>query len=484
MTQNNSTNTNNDPQALSKDQPLFFVGIGGIGMSAIARYYLLHGFQVGGYDRVSTPITDALSEAGAQLLFQDDPECLPEPFRRADTYVIYTPAISLKSPLLSYFQQLGIIPHKRSQALGDITARSKALCVAGTHGKTSTSTLLACLMASGTGFDDAPGVNAFLGGFSLNFSSNLLLDEAAEYTVVEADEYDRSFHTLHPYRAIITSVSPDHLDIYGTEEAYREAFEEFSSLVVPGGDLLLHHDVNIQPRLQASVSLYTYARENPDADFYSDRLHYEDGELFFDFHLPSGDCYRDMNLGVPIEINVDNATAALAVAHLSGQTEEQLREKLAGFRGVHRRFERVLNQPNLPILIDDYAHHPDEIDASIRSVRKLYPDARLTVVFQPHLYSRTADFYKAFAAALAHEGQIILLPIYPAREEPIPGVQSELILEHLPQQIEACCCSKEELLSTLDRYPADVYLMLGAGDIEFLVPRVAEYLHSRKRNRV
>lgn len=447
-------------------------------MSAIARYYLLHGFRVGGYDRIETPISRSLVEAGAEIIYTDREELIPEPFRSHNTYVIYTPAIPSSSSILQYYKSHSVQLYKRSQALGEITSTSKALCVAGTHGKTTTSTLLANLMASSSEPSNHLGVNAFLGGLSLNYGSNLMLDTKAEYTVVEADEYDRSFHTLHPHYAIITSATPDHLDIYGTEQAYKEAFEHFTSLISPEGGLVMHKNVAISPRLPEGAKLYSYAR-GEEADFYSNNLVYEEGELYFDFHFPGG-TYSHMHLGVPIEINVDNATAALAVAHLCGKDEKTLRARLSAFRGVHRRFERVLNEPGGPVLIDDYAHHPEEIAASIRSVRNLYPDNRLTAIFQPHLYSRTADFFREFAAALSQEGQVVLLPIYPAREEPIPGVSSELILQHMAPHIEATVCSKEDLLKTLELYPAEVYLMIGAGDIEFLVPDVKAYLLEKK----
>ncbi|MDO4790251.1 MAG: UDP-N-acetylmuramate--L-alanine ligase [Porphyromonas sp.] len=460
--------------------PIFFIGIGGIGMSAIARYFLLHGFKVGGYDRTESHITRALVAEGAEVFYTDSSDSIPETFRSETTYVIYTPAVPADSSVMSYYREHGIPLYKRSQALGEITSHSKALCVAGTHGKTTTSTILACLMARTVSPSEYVGVNAFLGGISLNYNSNLLLDAEASFTVAEADEYDRSFHTLHPHYAIITSSSPDHLDIYGTEEAYLEAFSHFTSLISPEGGLVIHKHATCTPRLQKGAKCYTYAKEE-QADFYSDNLQFRSGELYFDFHFPGG-VYKEMHIGVPIAINVENATAALAVAHLCGKSEVELRHNLSAFKGVHRRFERVLSgAEGEPVLIDDYAHHPEEIAASIRSVRILYPKSRLTAIFQPHLYSRTADFYKEFAESLSQEAQVVLLPIYPAREEPIPGVTSELILEHISSNVTATCCSKAELTSTLDRFPADVYLMLGAGDIELLVPEVKDYLIQKNK---
>lgn len=450
--------------------PVFFIGIGGIGMSAIARYFLHHGYAVAGYDRVETPITQSLVEQGATVFYVDDESLIPQMFKGKDCLVVYTPAIPKDNNVRLYYEHLGIKLCKRAEILGHITARSRALCVAGTHGKTTTSTLLAHLLQH-----SHLGANAFLGGVSLNYASNLLLNERSPYIVVEADEYDRSFHHLTPHRAIITSTQPDHLDIYGDDSAFREAFAHFTSLITEGGSLVLHEDAELVPRLGDNCTL-SYYGVSPKSDYRYDKMRYEDGELYFDWCFPGG-VYTRMHIGTPIEINVLNATAALAIAQQCGCTEAELREGLSTFRGVHRRFERVLVSREHPILIDDYAHHPDEIRASLASIRKLYSDRRITVVFQPHLYSRTSDFKKEFGEALSICDDVILLDIYPARELSIPGITSHSIAEHMSSP-RYTVVSKEDLLTELKRHDFDVLVMMGAGDIEFEVPKVKEYLTS------
>lgn len=440
-------------------------------MSAIARYFLHMGYRVGGYDRVETPITQGLVADGAQIFYVDDEELIPEAFR-GDCHVVYTPAIPKDNRVRCYYERKGVILQKRSEILGFITSQSKALCVAGTHGKTTTSTLLAHLLKS-----SSVGTSAFLGGLSLNHDSNLMLDENSPYVVVEADEYDRSFHRLTPYMSIITSTMPDHLDIYHTAEAFTEAFEHFTSLTTESGMVLMHdEEVALEPRLGQGVRAFRYGGRS-SSDYRYDNLVYDSGELYFDWHYPGG-VYRRMHMGTPIEINVVNATAALALAQACGCTEAELREGLSTFRGVHRRFERVKTSETAPVLIDDYAHHPDEIKASLASIRKLYPKGRITVVFQPHLYSRTADFKREFGEALGLCEDIILLDIYPAREEPIPGVASASILEYIPHE-RKCVVTKSGLTSELDGHDFDVLVMMGAGDIEFEVPKVQAYLVSR-----
>lgn len=448
---------------------VFFIGIGGIGMSAIARYFLHYGYAVGGYDRVETPITQSLVSKGAQIFYVDDEALIPESFRGDDCLIVYTPAIPRDNNVRLYYEGKGMVLHKRSEVLGLITARSKALCVAGTHGKTTTSTLLAHLLRQ-----SHVGANAFLGGVSLNHDSNLMLDENSPYVVVEADEYDRSFHRLRPYMSIITSTKPDHLDIYGDAAAFTEAFEHFTSLTADGGLILMHdEETHIVPRLGNGTRALKYGGRS-SSEYRYDNVSYEGGELYFDWHYPGG-VYERMQIGTPIEINVVNATAALGLAQACGCTEDELRDGLASFRGVHRRFERVLVSSEHPILIDDYAHHPDEIDASLSSIRKLYPDKKITVVFQPHLYSRTADFQQEFGQSLSQCDDVILLDIYPARELPIPGISSHSILKYIDKS-QKCVVSKAELVGELYKHDFDVLVMMGAGDIEFEVPKVKEYL--------
>lgn len=449
----------------------FFVGIGGIGMSALARYFLLSGHKVGGYDRVRTPITVALEEMGAQIIYSDQDTLIPETFRTPERLqVVYTPAIHEDNHIRQYFRRLGVKERKRAEILGDISRMHKALCVAGTHGKTTTSTLLAHLLDS-----SHIGANAFLGGLSLNFGSNLLVNHSSPYVVVEADEYDRSFHQLSPFMTIITSVSPDHLDIYGDEATFREAFRVFAGMTSPDGRLLVEESVEGLV-IPDGVPTERYGSSHT-CDYYYSGLHYEDGELFFDWHYDGGKgVFRHLRIGTPVEVNVLNATAALAVAYRLGCTEDELRRGLETFRGAHRRFERT-KLPNRRVVIDDYAHHPDEIRASLSSIRDLYPDRRVTVVFQPHLFSRTRDFLKEFGSALSLADEVILIPIYPAREEPIPGITSEAILPFL--SVRDKCATTKELLPKflMDRKP-EVLVMMGAGDIEFEVSGAIDALRS------
>lgn len=449
---------------------VYFVGIGGIGMSALARYFHHQGFEVGGYDLTPSSLTAKLEEEGIWVHYDDDITAIPSQFLTPETLVIYTPAIPKDHGELSYFRSGGFRLIKRSEALGEVTRLAKGLCVAGTHGKTTTSTLLAHLLFS------TSGCSAFLGGISNNYKTNLLLSEANDYVVVEADEFDRSFHRLTPHMAIITSADPDHLDIYGSAEAYRESFEHFTSLIEKGGALVMRKGIPVTPRLASGVGCYTYALEE-EADFYASGVRVEGGRLFFRWHYaalenrPSGSL--EVELGVPLLINVENAVAAMAVAYLTGVEPEELAKSLATFRGVHRRFDRVVDTDR-HVLIDDYAHHPVELEASIRSVRTLYPERRLLGIFQPHLYSRTQDFYREFAASLDLLDEVILLDIYPARELPIEGVSSEMIARHMKLESKTVL-TKAQLLPYLEqcKEDLDVVLMVGAGDIDRLVGEVA-----------
>lgn len=444
-------------------------------MSALARYFRHQGFEVGGYDLTPSPLTAKLEEEDIWVHYEDDVMAIPPHFLEPDTLVVYTPAIPQGHRELTHFREGGYRLIKRSEALGEVTRLAKGLCVAGTHGKTTTSTLLAHLLFS------TSGCNAFLGGISNNYKTNLLLSEATDYVVVEADEFDRSFHRLTPHMAIITSADPDHLDIYGTAEAYRESFEHFTSLIEADGALVMRKGIPVTPRLGLGVRLYTYAL-GEEADFYASDVRIEAGRLFFRWHYPAiGERTAgslEVELGVPLLINVENAVAALAVAYLTGVEPTALAEALAAFRGVYRRFDRVVDTESC-VLIDDYAHHPVELEASIRSVRTLYPERRLLGIFQPHLYSRTQDFYQAFATSLDLLDEIILLDIYPARELPIEGVTSELIAREMKNK-SVTVLPKDKLLSILKDRKAelDVVLMVGAGDIDRLVPEVATLMQS------
>lgn len=449
----------------------FFIGIGGIGMSALARYFLFHGYQVAGYDRVRSPIAQALEKGGAEIIYTDDPALIPPSFQAPhEVQVVYTPAIHMDNKIRQYYVSEGYPEVKRAVVLGQITRSMKALCVAGTHGKTTTSTLLAHLL-----HESHIGTNAFLGGVSKNSGSNLYLNADSPYVVVEADEYDRSFHQLTPHAAIITSTEPDHLDIYHTAETYREAFEIFAGLLPSGGLLLLHESATLQ-HLPEHIQVARYGT-SPQSDFYYSHVEVRSGELYFTWHAPDA-TWAELQIGTPIEINILNATAAIAMARHLGASEVEIRRGLASFQGSQRRFDRWLNEPDHPVMIDDYAHHPDEIRAALASIRKLYPEKEIAVVFQPHLYSRTADFMPLFASALSLVDNVILLPIYPAREEPIPGVTSAALLELITAPKRAAV-SKEQLLTELDRHHFDVLVMMGAGDIEYELPKVYHYLKGR-----
>ena len=433
---------------------IYFVGAGGIGMSALVRYFLSKGKNVGGYDRVESDLTKQLNQEGAQIHYEDNVNLIPEAFTdKANTLVVLTPAVPSDHSELVYFRNNGFDIMKRAQVLGEITKTSRGICVAGTHGKTTTSSMIAHLLKQ-----SQIDCNAFLGGILKNYDNNLLLSDKSDLTVIEADEYDRSFHWLTPYMAVITSVAPDHLDIYGTEEAYREAFIHFTSLVREGGMLLIEQKVDIIPQLQKDVKLYRYGESN--ADFCAQNIRIGNGEIYFDFVTPTS-IIRNIQLGVPVKINVVNSVAALAVAWLNGVSEEELRKGLASFQGPKRRFDFHIKTDDL-VLIDDYAHHPEELEASISSVKELYPDKKLTVVFQPHLYSRTNDFYKEFAKSLSLSDEVILIPIYPAREEPIEGVSSQMILD-LVTSPKKKLVTKEALTEQLKKEDLEVLLIAEIG---------------------
>lgn len=457
---------------------LYFVGIGGIGMSALVRYFLSKGDEVAGYDLTPSPLTKALTEEGALIHYEDDPELIPEPFRSPDTLVVFTPAVPRDHRELNFFIHQGNRVIKRAELLGDLTRRERGLCVAGTHGKTTTSTLLAHLLRS-----SHVDCHAFLGGISNNYQTNCLISEKSDYAVIEADEFDRSFHHLSPYIAVITSADPDHLDIYHTAEAYRESFEHFTSLISSEGALVMKKGIPVTPRLKDGTRLFTYTTDDEDADFWGDHIEIREGHLFFDWHYPALDGQPagslHVELGVPLLINVENAVAAMAVAYLCGARLDELSQGVASFRGVYRRFDRLIDDPRC-VLIDDYAHHPNELDPSIRSVRQLYPDRKILGIFQPHLYSRTQDFYKEFAHSLDQLDEVILLDIYPARELPIPGVTSHLIAEAMEHK-DVVVLPKEGLLPHLRSLTSlpEVILMVGAGDIDRLVPQVAEEIRQR-----
>lgn len=447
---------------------VYFVGAGGIGMSALVRYFLSKGKKVGGYDRTRSELTDKLIAEGAEIHYEDRVDAIAEAFRHPEnTLVVYTPAIPDDHQELNYFRTHGFEIHKRSQVLGMLTRAGRGLCVAGTHGKTTTSTLTAHLL-----HQSHVGCNAFLGGISKNYGTNLLLSDTSDFIVIEADEFDRSFHHLTPYISVVTATDADHLDIYGTKEAYLESFRHYTSLIQPGGALIMRQGIELQPDLQKGVQLYTYSQD--ESDFHAENIRIGNGEIVFDYVSPLGNI-TDILLGVPVRINIENGIAAMALAQLSGATAEEIKAAMASFRGVDRRFDFKLKTDRI-VYLSDYAHHPAEIRQSILSMRALYPTKKLTGVFQPHLYTRTRDFYQEFADSLSLLDEVILTDIYPAREEPIEGVTSRLIYDHLRPGIEKTLCRKEDLLDVLSQKTLEVLMTLGAGDIENYAPQICEIL--------
>ena len=450
----------------------YFVGAGGIGMAALVRWCLSRGIKVAGYDRTPSDLTNTLIREGAAISFLDSIDAVPADFRDpADTLVIYTPAVPKDNVPLSFFRDNGFEVVKRSQALGHITSGMKSICFAGTHGKTTTSSMAAHIMHT-----DPVGCTAFLGGILRNYNSNLLLSQTSPYAVVEADEYDRSFHTLRPLIAVITATDPDHLDIYGTEEAYLESFAHFTELIEPDGKLLVHTGLKLKPRPAEGVKTYTYSRD--EGDFHAANIRRGDGSIVFDFVGPDGLLIKDIELGVPVEINIENAVAAIAAVMLTGRVSaESVRTAMASFRGAERRFQFWLKEklPGGHVVIDDYAHHPDELRQSIASVKSLYPGRRLLVAFQPHLYSRTRDFAPQFAEALSAADQVLLIDIYPARELPIPGVTSKIIFDDIKCD-QKMMISKEKLPETVKSLNFDILLTVGAGDINLQLPAVVRTL--------
>ena len=453
---------------------LYFVGAGGIGMAALERYFLAKGKLVAGYDRTPSDLTRALQREGVHIDFDEDPALIPDACRDPQrTLVVYTPAVPDSHQGLQYFRSNGFEVLKRAALLGVVTQHSRGLCFAGTHGKTTTSSMAAHILHS-----SGIGCNAFLGGVLRNYDSNFLLSTTSPYSVIEADEFDRSFHHLHPHVAVVTSTDPDHLDIYGTAEAYLESFAHFTELIQPGGALIVHTGLALQPRVGEGVKTYTYSRD--DGDFHAANVRKGDGQISFDLVTP-WETLSDISLGVPVDINIENAIAAMAACRLVDVPLEAMRNAVATFQGPKRRFEFWLKEPGEhgKVMVDDYAHHPGELRASISSVRDLYPGRRLTVIFQPHLYSRTRDFAPEFASALSLADEVILLPIYPAREEPIPGVTSEIILQKVTSA-KKIIYSKENLIKSIHLSNFDVLLTAGAGDIADLLPLIRDEFNKQE----
>ena len=437
---------------------IYFIGIGGIGMSAIARYYNAKGFKVSGYDKTPSPLTEALESEGIEVHYEDNTDYVPKDV--SDTLVVYTPAIPKDMGELVFVQENGYKVIKRSQMLGEISRGQRCMAVAGTHGKTTTSTLVSHLFTA-TG----EGCSAFLGGISKNYDSNLLIS-GNDVVVAEADEFDRSFLQLFPEIAVITSMDADHLDIYGDEAHIREAFKAFASQV--SGTVIVKHGLDITPA-ETKARIMTYSYGNPAADFHAEIL--EDGH--FNLHYPGG-IIEDCVVGIPGWVNIENATAAAAIGLTYGLDPQKIKAALASFSGVKRRFDLQVKRPDC-VYIDDYAHHPEEISAALSSIRNSYPSMKLTAVFQPHLYTRTRDFAPQFAEALSKADKLILLDIYPAREEPIPGVTSEIIFKDVTCN-EKVLLKRAELMEYLKNEKVELLVTLGAGDIDRFVGQIAEML--------
>ena len=447
---------------------VYFIGIGGIGMSAIARYFLNQGVVVAGYDRTPSDLTDQLCKEGASVHYEDNVDLIPAPCRdKEQTLVVYTPAIPAEHTELTFFRENGFDIQKRAQVLGTLTRSLKGLCVAGTHGKTTTSSMTAHLL-----HQSHVDCNAFLGGITKNYGTNYILSRKSPFVVIEADEFDRSFHWLTPYASVITATDADHLDIYGTEEAYLESFRKYSSLILPGGYLIMHTGLKMQADVQEGVTVYTYSRE--EGDFRAENVCIGDGRITFDLVSPFGNI-AGIELGVPVSVNIENGIAAIALAQIAGATAEEIRRGMASFRGVDRRFDFHIRTDCMAYL-SDYAHHPEEIRRSLESLRELYKGRRLKAIFQPHLYTRTRDFYRDFADALSLADDVCIVDIYPARELPIPGVTSALIYDNLRDGVKRQMCRKEEIPDVVRQGGFDVLVTLGAGDIENYVPQITEIL--------
>nr|WP_315440947.1 UDP-N-acetylmuramate--L-alanine ligase [uncultured Prevotella sp.] len=452
---------------------VYFIGAGGIGMSAIARYFLHKGLVVAGYDKTPSELTHQLEKEGMMIHYEENVNLIPEACRQPlTTLVVYTPAIPSTHAELKYFHDNNFVIEKRAQVLGTLTRTHKGLCFAGTHGKTTTSTMCAHIM-----HQSHLDCNAFLGGISKNYGTNYILSTHSDYVVIEADEFDRSFHWLRPWMSVITSTDPDHLDIYGTKEAYLESFRHYTELIQPGGALIIHKDLEMKQHVQEGVKVYNYSRE--EGDFHAENIQIKNGTITFDFISPV-EIVKNVELGQPIPINIENGVAAMAMAQLNGCTAEELREGMRTYGGVDRRFDfKIKNDRH--VFLSDYGHHPKEILQSAKSLKELYSDRKITAIFQPHLYTRTRDFYKDFADALSHFDEVILTEIYPAREQPIEGVTSKLIYDNLRPNIEKKMIQKDDVLNFVKAHDFDVLVVLGAGNLDNYVPEIAEIIKAKEQ---
>lgn len=458
-------------QIMNNLKSIYFIGAGGIGMSAILRYFLQKGYNVGGYDKTPSDLTEQLIKEGALIHYEDSVDTIPQCFKEKEsTLIVYTPAIPSDHSELCYFRSNGFEIQKRAQVLGLLTNQHKGLCVAGTHGKTTTSTMAAHLL-----HQSHIDCNAFLGGISKNYGTNYILSDKSDFVVIEADEFDRSFHHLRPFMSVITATDPDHLDIYGTKEAYLESFSHYTTLIQPGGALIIHKGLEMKANVQEGVKVYEYSRN--EGDFHAENIRIGGGEITFDFVTPNS-TICDIQLGVPLSINIDNGIAAMALAWLNGVTEDEIREGMKTFRGVDRRFDFKVKNDRV-VYLSDYAHHPNEIEQSVKSIRDIYQDKKIAAIFQPHLYTRTRDFYHEFAKSLSLLDEVILCEIYPARELPIEGVTSKLIYDELRPGISKKLINKTDVMDYVKSGDFDVLITLGAGDIENYVPQITAELLKR-----
>ncbi len=456
--------------AFKNIEGLYFVGIGGIGMSALALYFAKGGYSIAGYDRSESRITRSLTENGCSISYKDDVGILPDLFRNSSTknkvLIVYTPAIPSESNILTFFRNNGYSIYKRSEILGEISSNTDTLAVAGTHGKTTVSTMIAHLLKQ-----SKIDCSAFLGGISKNYDSNLLLGDS-RYTVMEADEFDRSFHRLSPLMAVVTSLDADHLDIYGDQKTMIKAYNEFCAKIRKGGNLIVNKSIRKEIVVPEGVNCFTYGLE-ANCDFWSDDIKHNKDYYSFNFHSPST-TIKDLHFAFPGIINIENFTAAIAIALLCGVTEQEIRKAVLLFQGVRRRFDIRLNIPGLAF-VDDYAHHPEEIKACIKCMKEYFTGRKITGIFQPHLFSRTRDHAEGFAKILDELDEIILLPIYPAREKPIEGVSSEMIFKRM-NSTRKRMMAKEDIPGKLNTADLDVLLTIGAGDIDSLVEPIEEKL--------
>ena len=450
---------------------VYFVGAGGIGMSAIARYFLKKGLVVAGYDKTPSDLTRQLEKEGMLIHYEENVDEIPHVCKQKEVcLVIYTPAIPADHQELMFFRDNGFEIQKRAQVLGTLTQAHKGLCVAGTHGKTTTSTMCAHIM-----HQSHLDCNAFLGGISKNYGTNYILSDTSEFVVIEADEFDRSFHWLRPWMSVITSSDPDHLDIYGTKEAYLESFRHYTTLIQPGGALIIHTGLEMKAEVPEGVKTYTYGVEA--GDFHAENIKIENGEITFDLISPVENV-RNIRLGQPVPINIDNGIGAMAMAQLNGCTPDELRKGMETYKGVDRRFDFALRDEK-HVVISDYAHHPKEIYQSAKSIKQVYNNRHITAIFQPHLYTRTRDFYKDFAEALSQLDEVILCDIYPARELPIPGVTSQLIYDRLAPGVKKQMIKKDEVLDFIKSRDFDVLVILGAGDLDNYVPEITKIIQEK-----